>query len=82
MGILDGPGYYPTQCLFLCGECTQTPAPASTAIATLQPGQSLVLTSLHMHDELNGWGIDAGGHIIHMTDGGRTWEEIKPVVEP
>jgi len=57
---------------------TYTPAPTSTAIATLSPGESVALTSLHMSDELDGWGIDSREHILHTTDGGHTWKDVTP----
>ena len=57
---------------------TFTPAPTSIALPTLRPGQSLRLTSIHMSDEQNGWGIDADEHIVHTTDGGQTWKDVTP----
>ncbi len=57
---------------------TYTPAPTATALATLSPGESPVLTSLYMSDELHGWGIDAGEHIVHTMDGGHTWKDVTP----
>jgi photosystem II stability/assembly factor-like uncharacterized protein len=57
---------------------TYTPAPTSTAIATLQPRQPLILAHIHMSDEKNGWGIDAGEHIVHTADGGHTWKDVTP----
>ncbi len=57
---------------------TFTPAPTSTALPTLRPGQSLRFAAIHMSDEQNGWGIDAGEHIVHTTDGGHTWKDVTP----
>ncbi len=57
---------------------TFSPVPTSTALPTLRPGRALILTSLHMIDEQNGWGIDASEHIIHRTDGGWTWKDVTP----
>ena len=57
---------------------TFTPAPTSTAIATLKAGQPLTLSNIHMNDEQKGWGIDVGEHIVHTTDGGYTWRDVTP----
>ena len=58
---------------------TFTPAPTSTAIASLRPGQPLILAMIHMSDEQNGWGIDVGEHIVYTTDGGLTWKDVTPL---
>lgn len=57
---------------------TASPWPTSTTIPPLQPGQPLRLANIYMSDEQNGWGLDASEHIIHTTDGGRTWKDVTP----
>jgi hypothetical protein len=57
---------------------TWTPAPTYTAIPSLAPGSPATLTHLFMTDENHGWGIDAGEHILHTTDGGQTWKDVTP----
>jgi photosystem II stability/assembly factor-like uncharacterized protein len=55
-----------------------TPAPTLTALPTLRSGQVLTLTNIHMSNEQNGWGIEAGKHIVHTTDGGHRWKDVTP----
>ncbi len=57
---------------------TFTPFPSPTSIPTLQPGQPVGLTSLHMIDAAIGWGIEKSGHILRTRDGGLTWMDVTP----
>src|ERR1041385_1933130 len=59
-------------------DLTETPAPTSTAIATLHPGQAVAFASIHMSDVQNGWGIDVTENILHTVDGGQTWKDVTP----
>jgi len=69
---------------------TQTPAPTLTAFPTeapsatpaaALPGASLVitptLTSLHMLDENQGWGL-TGQNVLQTLDGGSHWIDVTP----
>jgi hypothetical protein len=53
-------------------EPTQMPLP------TLQPGQPIALTNLHMVDTAIGWGIEKSGRIVRTHDGGQTWIDVTP----
>jgi photosystem II stability/assembly factor-like uncharacterized protein len=57
-----------------------TSAPVATPIPfpTLQPGQPVVLSSLHMLSAEAGWGIEAGGYIVRTEDGGNSWKDVTP----
>lgn len=52
--------------------------PAQTSLPSLAPGQSFVLTQIHMSDENNGWGIESTGHLLRTVDGGSTWKDVTP----
>ena len=57
---------------------TAAPEPTQAPLPTLQAGQPITLTSLHMVDAAVGWGSESTGHIVRTTDGGQTWTDVTP----
>jgi photosystem II stability/assembly factor-like uncharacterized protein len=55
-----------------------TAEPMNTVLPPLQPGQPIVLSSLHMIDANFGWGFESNGRIVRTHDGGITWNDITP----
>jgi photosystem II stability/assembly factor-like uncharacterized protein len=59
-----------------------TPTPVPNPIPRLAPGTALTVTSIHMLDASNGWGLGGvggqGDHVLRTSDGGQTWTDVTP----
>jgi photosystem II stability/assembly factor-like uncharacterized protein len=53
---------------------TTAPAPTETELAA----EPITLRAIQMSDNLNGWGVEAGGRIIKTSDGGGLWRDVTP----
>jgi photosystem II stability/assembly factor-like uncharacterized protein len=57
---------------------TPPPTPTLRANVPLEAGKTIIITSLQMFDQQNGWGFDNGDHILRTHDGGNTWQDATP----
>ena len=66
---------------------TPTPAPPKIpegpSLQAMQSGEAIIITSIHMLDDLSGWGIGhqtlrGSDHILFTEDGGKTWSDRTP----
>lgn len=67
---------------------TNTPIPAQLSLGApiihILAGQEIKITSIHMLDAMNGWGIggpldsEGNSHILRTADGGLTWGDVTP----
>lgn len=67
---------------------TSTPIPAQPPLGApiihIPAGQEIKITSIHMIDGANGWGIGGplesgnSGHVLRTADGGLMWDDVTP----
>jgi photosystem II stability/assembly factor-like uncharacterized protein len=55
-----------------------TVLPPATIAPPLHPGHPIELTSLHMINSKDGWGIDSNGYILHTSNAGLGWQNVTP----
>lgn len=60
---------------------TPTPAAYPTLTSAFDAGDTVELTSIHMINELEGWGFSSAAVWI-TRDGARTWRDVTPRAEP